>query len=1165
MLFVHRSDRADGLADALGDLLLVPLSDPFGAEVVSVPARGMERWLTQRLSARLGARPGREDGVCANIDFPSPHQLIGDAVALASGIDPGDDPWRPERSVWPLLEVVETSLDEAWAASLAAYLGHGVEPPEPHRRARRLSTVRHLAELFSRYALQRPEMVLAWSRGLEAAPSSASWQAELWRRLNGRIGTPNPAERLATACEALRRHPALLRLPERVSLFGITRLPAGYVNVLQALAAERDVNLMLLHPSPALWDSIAALDAIASAVPRRSADPTAELPTNPLLRSWGRDARELQLVVGGRGESRPAAQRPDAPATLLARLQADVRADRRPPGPPLPDAPELRPLLAADDRSLQVHACHGRARQVEVVRTAILHALAADETLEPRDVIVMCPDIETFAPLIHATFGIGNGAFGPGENSLARILEGAFGAGENSLARILEGGVGVHAPLPRAEDPDLRVRLADRSLRQTNPLLGVISELLELSGRRVTASEVLDLADREPIRRRFRLDDDSVSRIQGWVADAGIRWGLDAEHRAPFKLAGVANGTWRTGLDRLLLGVTMTEDEQRLMCRVLPLDDVDSGSIDLAGRLIELIARLGRALDGLSNAQPVAAWARSIAFAADSLTATSPRDSWQRAQLQRILDDLVDEAAGSGTALSTIEVRALLAERLQGRPTRANFRTGHLTVCTLVPMRSVPHRIVCLLGLDDGAFPRKAPRDGDDVMLEAPLVGERDPRSEDRQLLLDALMAAGEQLIVTYSGNDERTNAVQPPAVPVGELLDVAEATVSTAAGTARDQVLVRHPLQPFDPRNFTPGALVRDTTWSFDRVTLEGARASTAPRSERRAFLTAPLPPLHPRAATFELEDLLRFVRHPVKAFLRRRLSVGLGDYSDELEDDLRVELDGLERWDVGQKILDARLAGIDGRSAWLAAIARGDLPPGELGRPVLTKVYAMAESIFAVITELIEVPRRPADVHIELPDSRTLTGTVPDVSGETLISGGYSRLAAKHRIAAWVRLLALTLAAPEHAFTAVTVGRVGGDGVGIQRIRPLGETPGERREVASEQLTAVLDLYERGMREPLPLFCGASAAYAEASASGADPVAAAGKAWTTDFNFDGEDAEPEHQLVLGGKVTLDRVMREPPGSTEHGAGWDPSETTRFGRLAHRMWDGLLEFEALS
>ena len=259
----------------------------------------------------------------------------------------------------------------------------------------------------------------------------------------------------------------------------------------------------------------------------------------------------------------------------------------------------------------------------------------------------------------------------------------------------------------------------------------------------------------------------------------------------------------------------MTEDGQRLFADVLPLDDVDSRSIDLAGRFAELIARLRRrARRARRSASRWPTGPGAIAAAADALTATAPRDRWQRAELQRILDEIVAEAGATerrrdGTAeLAPAEIRAYLLERLQGRPTRANFRTGHLTVCTLMPMRSVPHRVVCLLGLDDGAFPRKAPRDGDDLMLDDPQIGERDPRSEDRQLLLDALLAATERLIITYTGNDERTNTPRPPAVPVGELLDAIDATVRCERpAPARAQVLVRHPLQPFDPRNFDDAA----------------------------------------------------------------------------------------------------------------------------------------------------------------------------------------------------------------------------------------------------------------------------------------------------------------------------------------------------------------------
>ena len=301
----------------------------------------------------------------------------------------------------------------------------------------------------------------------------------------------------------------------------------------------------------------------------------------------------------------------------------------------------------------------------------------------------------------------------------------------------------------------------------------------------------------------------------------------------------------------MLLGVTMTEEDRRLFGEVLPLDDVESGAIDLAGRFAEFVDRVGATVTALRTAQPIAAWAEAIAAAADALTETPPYDAWQRGELERILGDVVTEAAGAEPALELPDVRAVLADRLRGRPTRANFRTGHLTVCTLVPMRSVPHRVVCLLGLDDGAFPRKSRRDGDDLLLEDPHIGERDARTEDRQLLLDALMAATDRLVITYTGNDERTNLARPPAVPVGELLDVVDRTVRVdGGGRARDRVVVHHPLQPFDTRNFTAGELVPEKPWSFDRVALDGARALEGPRAAARPLLAGPLPGEPPAGA---------------------------------------------------------------------------------------------------------------------------------------------------------------------------------------------------------------------------------------------------------------------------------------------------------------------------
>jgi exodeoxyribonuclease V gamma subunit len=717
------------------------------------------------------------------------------------------------------------------------------------------------------------------------------------------------------------------------------------------------------------------------------------------------------------------------------------------------------------------------------------------------------------------------------------------------------------------------VRLADRALRQTNPVLGVVAHLLDLTGARITASQVLDLADREPVRRRFGFDDDDLARIQGWIADGGIRWGLDAGHRAPFKLESLAAGTWRAGLDRLLVGVAMTEDGHRLYEGVLALDDVESGAIDLAGRFAELVDRLGAALDALSAPRSVAGWARAIAAAADALTTAGARAGWQRAQLQRLLDDLVEEARVGGradaTSLLPAEVRALLAERLQGRPTRANFRTGHLTICTLVPMRSVPHRVVCLLGLDDGAFPRKAHRDGDDLMLGDPYVGDRDARTEDRQMLLDALLAASDRLIVTYTGNDERTNAPRPPAVPVGELLDVIDRTVRADRDgeDARAQVVVRHPLQAFDPRNFESGLVVRERAWSFDRVALDGARAIVGPRAAEEPFLRAPLASV--AGPVVELDGLVRFAERPVRAFLRQRLGISVADYDEDIADALPVELDGLEVWAVGQRLVDGLLAGAELDACVAAEIARGTLPPGALGAQVIERVRPTVQDIAAQAATLLAAAGEPRSVEVSalVGNERFLRGTAPGVRGDVLGAVTYSRVSPRHRLAAWVRLLALTASHPQRPFEAVTIGgaQSGADDgarVTIARIPPLSADAGERRGRAVEALRRLIDVYDRGMREALPIACMSSAAYAQAARRGANPVAAARKAWESTWNFDREDREPDHLLVLGGARTLEKLLGERPRTDEQGDGWHVAEETRFGRYARRVWDDLLACE---
>jgi exodeoxyribonuclease V gamma subunit len=392
---------------------------------------------------------------------------------------------------------------------------------------------------------------------------------------------------------------------------------------------------------------------------------------------------------------------------------------------------------------------------------------------------------------------------------------------------------------------------------------------------------------------------------------------------------------------------------------------------------------------------------------------------------------------------------------------------------------------------------------------------------------------------------------------------------VRTEEGPARERVEIRHPLQPFDPKNFIVGELVPERAWSFDSVTLNGARALTTDRVALPPFLAGPLPAV--TTPLVELEDLVRFAGHPTRAFLRQRLGISVGDYSDEVEDALPVELDALERWGVGQRLLDGVLAGASVEACVAAEIARGMLPPGQLANPVIAKVRPIVAHIAAAANTELETGAEPAsvDVKVALNDGRTLSGTVPGVYGDVLRTVTYSRVNARHRIAAYVRWLALTAAHPERPFAATTIGQArsgAADGatITIARLPALADDQATRKELALEQLATLIDLYDRGMREPLPLACMSSAAYAAAAFAGADAEKAARKAWESGWNFPKEDADLEHQLVRGGILSFDELTAEPPRPDEQGDGWDETETTRFGRFARRLWDRLLAHEAV-
>ncbi|MBS9534967.1 exodeoxyribonuclease V subunit gamma [Mycobacterium sp. M1] len=1092
-LHLHRAARADQLADGLAALLSTPPTDPFAQELVLVPARGVERWLSQRLSHTLGAGPGG-DGVCAAVQFRSPAALLTELTGAAE-----DDPWSPDALVWPLLSVLDAHLDAPWCATLARHLGHFHTGDDAQvRRGRRYAVARRLAGLFASYARQRPQLLIDWLAGGAGDGAGGEldadlrWQPPLWRELVAAVPADPPHLRHRQTVEQLRGTP-VDTLPARLSLFGHTRLSCTDIELLDALAVHHDLHLWLPHPSDELWQALRGLHGAVV----RGADDSRLLASHPLLQTLGRDLRELQRGLPDSAASDEYTSGTAASATLLSWLQADIAADAvRPDGR----------VLDATDRSVQVHACHGPARQVDVLREVLLGLLDDDPTLQPRDIVVLCPDIETYAPLIAAGFGLGDLA-------------------------------GEHHPAHT-----LRVQLADRALTQTNPLLGVATELLGVADSRATASGVLNLAQSAPVRARFAFTDDDLETIADWVREAGVRWSFDAEHREPYGLADIQHNTWRFGLDRILTGVAMSEDSRTWLGTALPLDDVGSNRVELAGRLAEFIARLQSAADTLTGARSVTGWITALVAAVDALTRVQLDDAWQQGQLHRELTEVVRRAGTHAeTTLLLPDVRALLSGELAGRPTRANFRTGNLTVCTMVPMRSVPHRVVCLVGLDDGVFPRAGHVDGDDVLARQPLTGERDARSEDRQLLLDAVCAATETLVITYTGADEHTGKTQPPAVPLAELLDALDATTGAPV---RGRVVVQQPLQPFDVRNVTRGTLgVPGKPFTFDPTARTAAEAAAGVRTEPVELFAAVLPAVDGQV---ELADLVTFFKDPVKGFFRA-LDYTLPWDVKGIEDTMPVEIGGLEQWAVGERMLGDMLRGMHPDDAANAEWRRGCLPPGRLGMRSACAIRDEARALAAAA-----IPHRtgdPAayDVDIDLGGGRRLTGTVAGVYGTRTVSVTYSRLAPKHVLQDWIPLCALAAQHPGEPWSALCIGRSGDDDPARQR---LFTAPADPLAVL-RQLVAI---YDAGRREPLPLPLKTSHAWADARRRHGDPLRAARSAWTGKY---GDHTAKTSCLVWGVEAPLDRLLDPArPGEEIDG------EATRLGTLAMRLWSPLLDAE---
>ncbi|HEY4466803.1 MAG TPA: exodeoxyribonuclease V subunit gamma [Klebsiella sp.] len=1038
MLRVYHSNRLDVL-EALMEFIVERqrLDDPFMPEMVLVQSTGMAQWLQMTLAKRFG--------IAANIDFPLPASFIWDMFVRVLKDIPGESAFNKQSMSWKLMTLLPQRLNDESFTLLRHYLNDDSDKRKLFQLAARV------ADLYDQYLVYRPEWLMRWEadQRIDGLGEAQEWQAPLWKALveyTAELGQPlwhraNLYQRFISTLEAVDEPPA--GLPSRVFICGISALPPVYLQALQALGKHVDVYVLFTNPCRYYWGDIkdpAFLAKLLSRQRRHHRETARELPLfrdtqqapglfndageqdigNPLLASWGKLGRDYIYLLAGLERYEELDAFVDiAPDNLLHNLQADI-LELRNTAVAGRTAEEFvssgsKRLLAADDRSLTIHVCHSPQREVEVLHDRLLAMLEEDPELTPRDIIVMVADIDSYSPYIQAVF--------------------ASASGERWL--------------PWA--------ISDRRARESHPALQAFITLLSLPDSRFASEDVLALLDVPVLAARFNINEEGLRYLRQWVNESGVRWGMDDDNVRELDLPATGQHTWRFGLTRMLLGYAMDSSEGEWRS-VLPYDESSGLIAELVGNLASLLMQLNLWRRGLAQERPLAEW---LPVCRDLLNDFFLPDSETEAALalieqqwQAVIDGGVEAQYGETVPLSLL--RDELSQRLDQQRISQRFLAGPVNICTLMPMRSIPFKVVCLLGMNDGVYPRTQAPLGFDLMSQKPQRGDRSRRDDDRYLFLEALMSAEQKLYISYIGRSIQDNSERYPSVLVQELADYIgqshclegdeELDCDASERRVKAHITHLHTRMPFDAANF-----LANEDQSYAREWL----AAASQQGEAHGDFIQPLPVLEIDHLPFE--QLLRFWQHPVRAFFQQRLRVNFHSEESEIPDDEPFTLEGLSRYQLNQQLLNTLIEQQDASAMYRRFRAAGELPYGAFGELAWEtqrqEMQNLAERVIAC-----RQPGQSMEIDLQC-NGVNVTGWLQQVQSDGLLRWRPSLLSVAQGMQLWL----------EHLVYCAS----GGTGESRLFARKEGEWrfPPLAQDQAQGYLNDLVDGYLQGMSEPLLL----------------------------------------------------------------------------------------------
>ena len=1067
-LNIFTSNRMEILAEQLAQIVREPLYSPLSSEIIVVQSKGMAHWISMVLA--------EHNGICANCFFPFPNTFSHEMFKLVIPDLPDESPFDPLTMTFRIMKILPECIRLQGFESLKQYL------IDDDMGIKLFQISWKIADLFDQYLVFRPEMVFDWENGEEH-----HWQASLWRKLSSGEKHLHRAGIRKAFLEKLRNSSRqTYNFPKRVSIFGISYLPMFHLEAVVEISKYTQVNLFLMNPCKEYWG-----DVVSGSETRKfknkyhrtkGADADGDLyleQGNRLLASMGILGRNFFSMISDLDCRYIEMFDEKQDITTLDKIQSDILhlIDRQDyPGQSLLNSGSvvvsspshiIRSSFSEMDTSIKIHSCHSPMREIEVLYDNLLNMMEEDPDLLPKDIVVMTPDIDLYAPLVHAVFGA-------------------------------------------QTDEKIRIPYAvadQRIIKQSRIIEGFMS-ILNLKGSRMGVNQVMALFELPGIKEKFGIGESEIEIFEQWIDETHIRWGIDSEHRRHIGLPDYNENSWKAGIDRLLLGYAMPGFNRKLFSGILPYDHMEGSDAKTLGKFVTFLDRLFKSVYSLSQDRSLEEWNQILLTILDQFFAEDEDLESEIQLLRHILDDLFRIAALSGFDRPiTIEVVASFLESLfEHEQLRSGFISGGVTFCAMLPMRSIPFKVVCLVGMNSDAFPRETKTLGFDLMAKKPEIGDRSKRNDDKYLFLESLLSARNKFYISYVGQSIQDNTKLRPSVLVSELMDY----IQDGFGLIEEQMVVFHRLQGFSPAYFKKnGKLFSYNYENFSAGLKIDEDRKTPP------FLRTTLPEPAKEFKDLSIQGLSAFFSNPAKYLLEKRLGIYLREMTDVLDDSENFRLDHLEKYMLDQELMKTKRTGLNLRDFFRLKKASGELPIGKVGEYFYNEMSLDAEDFVRKINDHIQDERfEDRDIDLKIGDFRVYDRII-DGHEQGLSKIIYANTKPKYLLNTWIYHLILCvlleyktpvrslLVCKDAAWQFTTVFN------------------------ALDILKSLLGLYWKGMSEPLHFFPESSFEYAgnllRKQRMPLEALTAGRRKWHGSEFSRGESKDPYYELCFGKNDPLD------------------------------------------